>query len=491
MFKQFTLCLAVLIAGQGDAQSPTDAEAEAPRLFSPQAIRADFDQLYAGLREAHADLYAATPQSVMDQRHVEMRAGFDTPMSVPEIAREFQVFTALARHAHARIQTGGEAYQAFRAAGGRVLPLTLSIRSGRVFVETNASTADALQPGDEILSLNDLPNTVWMPRLLRHVSAETPRFGQTILEFQLRPLIWQEWPDLTEVVLDVRHVDGQRSRIEVEFRNSEDMAAALEGRQEPFRLDSRDARMLGGQTAYLRPFAFFNIEPGGDVWDPTDFIRFVDDSFLAFRAAGARHLIIDLRDNPGGDNSFSDPMLAWVADQPFRFSSRFTVRVSPQSTAANQARFDAMAVPSGMTATYAELYDATPAGDLIEIDLPYAQPRPADDRFEGDVYVLVNRYSFSNAVSVAALVQDYGFGEIVGEVTADMATTYGAMETFTLAETGIAVGYPKAHIVRPNGNLVSHPVTPDIRLDFPVVRGRDDVVLDQLIALIQERSGTE
>ena len=103
--------------------------------------------------------------------------------------------------------------------------------------------------------------------------------------------------------------------------------------------------------------------------------------------------------------------------------------------------------------------------------------------------MLVNRYSFSNAVTVAAQIQDYGFGVVTGETTADMATTYGAMEQFTLPRTGIIVGYPKAHIVRINGALESHPVTPDVALDFPVLRGPEDVVLDQLVAHVRTAIG--
>ena len=92
------------------------------------------------------------------------------------------------------------------------------------------------------------------------------------------------------------------------------------------------------------------------------------------------------------------------------------------------------------------------------------------------------RLSFSNAVSTAALIKDYGFGTIYGEPTRDMATTYGAMEHFTLPNSGFRVGYPKAHIIRPNGEERSHPVTPNVLLPVPATRGAEDTVLDALMA---------
>jgi C-terminal processing protease CtpA/Prc len=115
-----------------------------------------------------------------------------------------------------------------------------------------------------------------------------------------------------------------------------------------------------------------------------------------------------------------------------------------------------------------------------------SRPRP-EGRFRSKVYVLVDRQSYSNAVSVAALIQDYRFGVILGEETSDMATTYGAMEQFKLANTGLMVGYPKARIVRPNGDPRTRGVTPDIRIRIPIVQNPADGVL-QSAAVIAKGS---
>lgn len=106
----------------------------------------------------------------------------------------------------------------------------------------------------------------------------------------------------------------------------------------------------------------------------------------------------------------------------------------------------------------------------------------------GRVHLLVDRHSYSNAANVAAIVQDYLFGTVVGEETADLATTLGAMESFTLPDTGILVGYPKARLVRPSGSPVRRGVVPDIILDIPVVQDSSDPVLQQVVKLIRTAS---
>ena len=92
-------------------------------------------------------------------------------------------------------------------------------------------------------------------------------------------------------------------------------------------------------------------------------------------------------------------------------------------------------------------------------------------------------------MAVAATVQDYRFGTIIGEETSDLATTYGAMETFTLKRTGIPVGFPKAYIIRPSGSLEARGVVPDESIETPVVEGPDDPVLQRAreIAIRNER----
>ena len=187
----------------------------------------------------------------------------------------------------------------------------------------------------------------------------------------------------------------------------------------------------------------------------------------------------------GGDAAFSDPIAAWFAGEPFRFASELYVRSSPEAEAANAARLDPDDTDS-VNAIYAEKFAETPYGEVFEVEFPEVQPRE-EQQFEGNVYVLVDRHSYSNAVTFAAMVQDYGFGTIIGEETADLATTYGAMESFTLPNSGVSVGFPKAYIIRPNGDVTVRGVVPDIAIPAPIVLGEGDVVLDAALALVEGR----
>ena len=452
------------------------------RNITPAALQADFEALYSGLQRAHADLYAHRSKDDYDAYFAAVRQQLDVAHTQFEAQVLFQRFTAYGNVAHARIDFPSQAYDEYRSSGGKSLPIYPRIVAGRAYVGENYSGNDDLERGAEILAINDQPMSEWLARTAAHLSADTPYIAHSLLEYQFPQYVWLEVGPVDEFTLRIRQPDGVERRITIAASTRADQRTSAERQPERFTLGNplRNARMLDTATAYLRPGPFYNAEDPERVWDASAFVAFIDSAFESFIAAEATTLIIDLRDNPGGDSSFSDPMLAWIADEPFRFCAEFLIRSSDAAAASNQARIDTNAGgTSGVSALYAKEYARTPRGDVFAFDIPYAEPRDGV-RFEGRVVALINRHTYSNAVNVAAIIQDYGFGTIAGEKTADMATTYGAMETFSLPATGITVGFPKAHIIRPSGDREVDGVTPDLVLLEPIVAGTEDVVLQTL-----------
>ncbi len=454
-----------------------------PLTFSSEQIRADFTFMYESLQAADVDLFAFTPRNEFETRFQEMRKRFVKPMTRFDVEMSFQPFVALAHQAHARIESDYAGYRAYRSTGGSGFPLEIAVVNDQLIVTKNSSGITEILPGDRITAINGEQMISLLPRLIEHVSTETRDFAYVQLEVYMPLLIWLELGPADSYAVSVDHTIGSSGIYEISVPADEEQDSGEEGKR--FSLEGRRAEMLTETVAYLRPGPFYNTDPGIDSLDNTEFVAFVDAAFEDFIENQATHLILDFRDNPGGNNSFSDSVIAWFADRPFRFSSNFKVRVSPQSTAANQARLDANPGSSEpVSHLYSDLYASTENGKTVLFPIPEVNPRPTS-RYDGQVYVLVNRYSFSNAVSAAALIQDYGFGVIMGEQTVDMATTYGAMERFTLPNTGIVVSYPKALIVRPNGNESIHPLSPDVALPSPKVRGAMDIMLEAALKHIQ------
>ncbi|HJU40549.1 MAG TPA: S41 family peptidase, partial [Tahibacter sp.] len=295
--------------------------------------------------------------------------------------------------------------------------------------------------------------------------------------------LWRDRGAAARWTLVVRGADGKTRKVRVPARSRAEFTAAVD--KAPKQLDlswtAREARLLDDGVAYLRPGPFYNAADGAtDLWDATAFAAFIDQSFQRFIDADAKALVIDLRDNPGGDNSFSDRMIAWFADRPWRFASSFRIKVSRGAIDTNAKRVPLEKDPNGTAHRFAAEYAKRKPGDVFAYDLPEAKPRDGA-RFAGKVYLLINRHSYSNTANVAALAQDLDFATIVGEETSDLATTYGAMEQFELPNTGIVVGFPKAHIMRMSGDTAPRGVVPDIAIATPLPEPVDDVVLRKAV----------
>lgn len=457
------------------------AQAQAETLTADQAI-ADLERLYEGLIAAEADLFAETPKGVFDARYRELSDRIARSVSRAELHAEFQRFVALARHSHTRIDQLNPGWSDYLEAGGKVFPLSFQVNHGEVIV-VSAPAKSGIEPGDRILAIDGEANPIWLARFKRNISAETPALAYAMMSGGEPYFAWLEYGARESFKITLRR-DSETIELMLEAMSFEDF---LDGETDDpgFDLSGREARLLDDKIAYLRPGAFYNLdaESPADAYAPEaleTYTSFIDETFEMFIESGAEHLILDLRDNGGGDVSFSDPVIAWFADRPFRFTSDFRVRVSAETIASNQKRLESRPDDTeSISAQLSELYETAEIGDLISYEMPFAYPREGK-RFTGQVHVLVNRYSYSNAVTTAALIQDYEFGTIYGEPTRDMATTYGAMEHFSLPNSGFVVGYPKAHIIRPNGDERSHPVTPDTLISVPSVRGSEDIMLERV-----------
>ena len=469
-------CLATIAAAD-----ETDWEANVPVAD----IRADFDALYRGLQSAHANLYAHRSKAAYDAYFDKMLASFERDLSRFEVQLAFQRFTAYGNVAHARIEFPGAVFDAYRDAGGRTFPIYPRIVDGVAYVGEDYSGDPRIEPGDEIITLDGEPIALWLARAEAYISADTPYIAHSIMEFTFPRDLWALVGARDAFTLTLQR-DGEPFTVTVPATTRAAQREAAAATPARFQLDGAKRRyeMLDETLAYLRPGPFYNAENPAAPWDNAAFKAFIDEAFHEFLDAKAQTLIIDLRQNPGGDNSFSDPMLAWIADEPFRFCSEFLIRSSDEAAASNAARLAGQPSDTeSVSALFAREYARVPRGDVFSFDIPYAKPR-AGVRFTGKVIALVNRHSYSNAVNVAAMIQDYELGVVAGEKTTDMATTYGAMEQFTLPATDIAVGFPKAHIIRPSGSERVDGVTPDLLVASPIVAGEDDVVLRQLVQML-------
>ncbi|MEJ6790304.1 S41 family peptidase [Brevundimonas sp. BR2-1] len=478
------MAAAMMLACAPVAASGQETGPEA--VLSAEEARTELDLLYAGLEQAHYDLFAHRPRADYDRLHARMRGEINGPMTRQTAAILFQAFAAYGRVGHARVDAPIQGFVSHIQHGGRILPVFIRVDEGRVMLTEAADAEGRFPAGTEVLALNGDPVAVWLERLGAWVSAERPSMAHAQMEESFPALLWFALPEADGIDITGRGADGAMIQGRARAVTIAELGALRKTWPTPSLsadFSAREFRLLGDGIAYLRPGPFQEPEAAAETGA---FLAFVDDAFGRLIEAGTTDLVLDLRNNPGGDNSLSDPMIAWFADEPFRFASSFTLRASVQAKAWYQAR-DGMAA-GGILGRLAAAEAVQPNGARYPFELEMNAPRP-EPRFHGRVHVLVNRHSYSNAASAAALIQDYDFGEIWGEETADVPTTYASVIGFELPVTGFTVTFPKSRIVRPSGDERLIGVIPDRPLPREPIGVAEDLVLAQaLVAIRSTRS---
>lgn len=467
-------------AASGAATVPETAPVA---TLSAAALRTDLDALYAGLKANHYDLYARRPQAEYDAEVARVREAIRSPLSPDQARLLFQRVLAFGNIAHANTNLPVESWQAFQAAGGRYFPLRIRVDGGRALLLESFAETPALRPGSEILAVDGQPVLAWLAEPRALLSADNDYFAYALLEDSLAELLFYLHGESgTHTVRIAGGSQVRELRVSGVTRAEQDAARA---RTPTTARRGREFRRLDDTVAYLRPGPFYDDRPGVEhPWDVTAFAQFLDTAFADLAAAPTAALIIDLRDNPGGDSSFSDLLLQRIAREPFAFARSVEIRVGPATLASSRQRL-ARAPDNSNVVRIATLLESAPLGALVSLPVETVPPLIAA-RYDGAVYALINRHSYSNTVFVAATLQDYGLATLLGEETADLASTYGAMEHFTLPASGIEVRYPKAKILRPSGVMDARGVVPDIVLPAPP-GDAEDAVLDAAVKLAHER----
>lgn len=473
------------------ASTAAPSKARSPANVAPQTVRSDFRMLYRTLQEAHFDLYAHRSKAEYDAYYRTLSAAIRGPMAPLAVATMFQKFVAFGRIGHARIDAPIVAFVTQLQSGGTLLPLFVRVDGERVLLTEPAEASGTLRAGTEISAIDGQPIHEVLERLAAYVSAERPYMSHAQMEESFPALLWLD-RGASRAVLVTATVAGKSVTVPVAPVTLAQRKSLAEKYPSPGLATDFSSRLyqpMERGVAYLRPGPFFNTEQAASGAAPSyqasAFLRFIDDSFGKILASGATDLLIDLRDNPGGDNSFSDPMVAWFASRPFRFASSFMLKASA-ATKADYARQRAAGNPVDPDLARQMAAEAHASnGTRYQYELPLVQPR-SGPRFQGRVWLLVNRHSYSNAASVAALVQDYGFGKVIGEETADVPSNYASVQSFTLPGTHISVTYPKSHFVRPNGKDAIEGVQPDFPIKRQAVPATEDLVLNAALAIIQQ-----
>lgn len=423
--------LAMLLAALGTCCTAPLHAATADR-YTPQQLRADIDALQAGIAATHPQpSHSVDPtqlQRALDGLRQRIRGDLDRDGAW----REFSTLNPLLADGHLFVGYSNWRDETLHhlEAGGALFPFEVAVDiDGTVRIAADLGGSPSALAGRRIESINGFPATAVAKELLARVHGDSPRFRAALLSKRWWFFYWKVYGDKATFDLVLQKPSATRLR-----RAASTAQPAILGGEDIF--DHQFSIELLPDNAALMTIRTFS-------WpEQKEFSDFTQRSFEQMKEAGTRTLIIDVRENGGGDDAmWLQGLLPYFADKPYRWASRYTKKVVRPDASKGERLGDVL---SGVVDSW----------EQPQLDNPL--------RFRGRIYVLVGAATYSSAALFANTMQDFGFAVIAGEGACVRSTQSGGVQKIDLPNTGLALWSPRFVLTRPSGHDEPEWLTPDV-----------------------------
>jgi C-terminal processing protease CtpA/Prc len=194
-------------------------------------------------------------------------------------------------------------------------------------------------------------------------------------------------------------------------------------------------------------------------------------------------LLVDLRENGGGDDAFGDELLRYINQKPYRGWSGGELKRSAELRSHDKAyyRVPFRWLPLHFFYSQERMLHFGPRGSLTTWPpQPVKQRKKAEPFFDGPVCVLIGPYTFSAAVIFADAVKTFRLATLVGEETGGHPNFFSEAYDFRLPRSGLLASISTVRWLRASGDSADLTgVSPDIVVKTTAAdirAGRDPVL---------------
>lgn len=363
------------------------------QLYPVNDLKADLRYLKTALEKTHPALFSYTPRPAFDAFIDSIYHSIAQPM-------DEQAFFSLITLIHARIGDGhtmflpSEATTSYNNSKGKFLPFTVNYIGGKLYVIENCSGDTSIERGEEIVSINGEATAVVMSRLLERQIRDG--YNQTypvwILNHYFPSYYSFTYGQPPQFKLELRNNKNETYRKEVAALTKDSIRLL---RQIRYAANDHPGITLeehrDSATAILT-IKSFDADLLGSLYKG-GYKPLIDSVFAVLKHNRTKDLILDLRDNQGGDFEPGRYLLSYLLNEPAQYL-----------LAGEESR-------------------------LI---------RPKPNHFTGKLFVLVNGGSFSNTAIVSACLERAKRAVFIGEETGG--------NTHIISGNATEIQLPKTHI---------------------------------------------
>ncbi|MEP5612173.1 MAG: S41 family peptidase, partial [Cyclobacteriaceae bacterium] len=343
----------------------------------------DLDELQNELEKYHSGYNRYTPLDSMNLLFDQVRKTLK-PMSVIDFYKEVTLISSKIRCGHTRVSLPESSQEAF-CSNNVFLPFTVSILDNKLYVRKSLATN--LKPGDEISAINGLKVSEILDTIFAHHSSDG---FVTSNKRQLTALYFHYY-------FELYLADGSNS-YQITLPDS---SKTVEGKSwldvEKIQSSSRPGAVM--ELQHSTNYSYMKIGSFGESSlrnNGYNYTQFLAQSFSDLKDRGVTNLILDLRGNGGGKDSFGALLVSYLVNDDFGYFEKIEV-----------------------TEEYDGYGDIVRSGSsiLMTSHSGLAVQSSKEDNFQGTLYLLTDGWTFSTAADVVSVLDNTNSAYIVGEET--------------------------------------------------------------------------
>ncbi len=421
------------------------------KTISREEMVQDIDILFSTIEKIHPDMYAVYPKDKLNREIERVKDELKDEADIFYFFKKVNPLVVKLGDGH----TGGFFPRAHLGLDPniRLFPFTVKVTyPARAIVVQNDFTHSqtAIPGGGQITKINNRPAKEIVQEMMNLVSGEKAFFKTERLEVLFTPLLYALYRDS---VFDIEYeFDQKRQSVQVKGIPHDERYKSRpvehEESQEIYSLS-----MLPDKNIGILDIQLF-------VSDPDEFTLFLDSAFQVLQDNNIGNLIIDLRENGGGNSRLGDEVFQYISPVPFAQFGKTIMKYSDIQKAYYRDNYNREVTnPNGI-----EILNENP--ELTEL-------RENDFRYNGEVYLLISHYTFSSAASFSWAFKHFNMGTVIGQESGGIAVCFGDNITQKLPHTGIyySVSHKKfyqygATDENTHGTLPDYVVPKEKALDF-------------------------
>ncbi|QIP12086.1 peptidase S41 [Spirosoma aureum] len=479
------------------------------KVLQPVDMQADFRYLRRLLEETHPGLYRYTSKPIMQAKLDSIAATLTNPLPFYEFYKTIEALIADIRCAHTH-SLPTKNWQKLFVSHWKTLPFFLFPVQNHSYVLFNGTTDQRIKPGFDLLRINGQSMDSIRQVFYRHHWADgyNQTSKQAAFQGQLFALFYYWFIDQPDTFrLTFRSLTGDSIQVDVP-------AQTFSGSMSAYKKNPVNTQMLAWygknqskhpwrlsflkdttQTAYLRIDSFGGKGANSSETAAARFRTFMDESLAKIEKKKARHLIIDLRSNPGGWDIQGVELFTYLmkSDSAVRYYAQ-------QHTVTDRSEFlkfsdlsadDLKNVKNELIPEKDGTFTVKEDDNSRELKLQYPKP----NRFKGQVYMLMNGRSGSTTSEFLAVAHANRIGTFVGEESggAYEGGNGGSFVHLELPHSRIYVGTPLVYY----NNAVGKPTQTgrgtmpdyDVPISIDTILNHTDNQLEFIKKLIRDSMG--